>query len=107
MEASRKQNDLELLKRFAEQHEVVGWASNMWLNGLISRYPIHYLLYTQKSAGNEYRKGVGKRQVLDLIESRINKLLELPLQEDDVEQFEALIEMLNYFIAKRSTQPKQ
>lgn len=37
MEASRKQQDLEQLKRLTKQHEVVGWASNIWLNGLISR----------------------------------------------------------------------
>jgi hypothetical protein len=103
MEASRKQQDLEQLKQLTAQHQVVGWASNVWLNGLISRYPCHYLLFTQNKLGNEYRKGIATRQVIDLIESRINKLLELPLQGDDVEQFEALIEMLDYFIAKRST----
>lgn len=102
MEASRKQHDLQQLKRLTEQHEVVGWASNMWLNGLISRYPFHYLLYTQNMEGKEYRKGLAKTNILEKIKYRIEKILELPLQESDADQFEALIEKLDQLIAKSS-----
>lgn len=102
MEASRKQEDLEQLKRLTEQHKVVGWASNMWLNGLVSRYPLHYLLFTQNMEGKEHRKSVAKTNVITKFQSRIETLMKLTLQEGDAEQFEALIEKLDQLIAKRS-----
>jgi hypothetical protein len=102
MEASRKQEDLQQLKRLTEQLEIVGWASNMWLNGLISRYPLHYLLLTQHQEGKEHRKSVAKTNIITKFQSRIETLMELTLQEGDAEQFEALIEKLDQLIAKRS-----
>lgn len=101
MSQSKKHRNLEMLFRFAQQERVVGGCSNMLYNMLANSYPCHFLIYTQYSIGKNGRKDESKNLIKEEINYRIERILSLPLEKNDGELFDYLIDKLDEMIAIR------
>ena len=104
MNAEIKENDLLQLLRFVDQDNVVGWCANIWFNGLINKYPFHFLLYTQNTNRNEWRKEKAKENIKRELNDKIDTILSLSLQQNDIDAYEKLLSNLNEFILKNENQ---
>ena len=56
-------NDLIKLKGFASQPKISGYVSNLWFGGLVSKYPIEYLLFSQDYDFQQFKKKQTKEQI--------------------------------------------
>jgi len=102
-EQSREQRWQEYLHQFCFQTKVVGWFSKLYFNGLVNRYPCHFLFYTQKMTGkrNDWRKEESKRWVKESINQRIDTLLSMPLERHDGDIYELFVKKLDQMIEER------
>lgn len=101
MNSEKKEADLLQLQKFSHETNIAGWCANVWLNGLIIRYPFHFLIYSQKSDGNEWRKDNAKQLIKNTINNKIEKVLSMPLEEKDIVAYEKLLSTLDDIILER------
>lgn len=104
MNCSNKETDLLQLLRFINQDNAVGWCANIWFNGLVNKYPFHYLVYAQNTNRNEWRKEKAKENIKRELNDKIDKILSLSLQQKDIDAYEKLLSNLNEFIIKNEKQ---
>jgi hypothetical protein len=100
MNYQNKETDLLQLQQFCQQTNVVGWCANLWFNGLIIRYPFHFLVYAQNTDGNEWRKDNAKQNIKREIVNKIDKILSMSLEEKDIVAYENLLSNLDAFILR-------
>jgi hypothetical protein len=60
--SNSKENDLVTLKNFCQYEKLGGTHTMLWFYGLISRYPLEYLLYSRDTPfHNHYRDKAKER----------------------------------------------
>jgi len=101
MNAENKNADLLQLLRFINQDNAVGWCANIWFNGLVNKYPFHFLVYAQNTNRNEWRKEKAREKIKREMNDKIEKLLSLSIEQKDIEAYEKLLSNLNEFILKK------
>ena len=101
MSSQNKEFNLLQLLHFSQQVEIIGWSSNVWFNGLIIRYPFHFLVYSKNTKYNEYRKEKAKQLIKDSINNKIENLLSLPLEQKDILAYEKILSILDDIILER------
>ena len=101
MNSQNKENDLLQLQKICQQTNIAGWFANVWFNGLIIRYPFHFLVYSQNSDGNEWRKDKAKQNIKRDIVDKIDKILSMSLEEKDIIAYEKLLSNLDENILER------
>jgi hypothetical protein len=100
MNSQNKEKDLLQLHQFCQQTNITGWCANVWYNGLIIRYPFHFLIYSQNSDGNEWRKDKAKQNIKRELVNKIDKILSMTLEEKDIVAYEKLMSNLDDFILR-------
>ena len=100
MYSQNKETDLLQLQKFCQQTNVVGWCANIWFNGLISCYPFHFLVYSQNSYGNEWRKDKAKQNIKRELVNKIDKILSMSLEEKDIVAYEKILSNLDEIILR-------
>jgi hypothetical protein len=101
-----KEQSLKQLRDFCSRIKVYGWCSNMWYHGLKSAYPLEFLLYTQYSTNHPNSRIFAKKGFSDKVNLKIQKLLEYPLEEDDVEYLNSICNQLDDRISQKEKQLK-
>jgi hypothetical protein len=104
MSAENKNTDLLQLLRFVDQENAVGWCANIWFNGLINKYPFHFLLYAQNTNRNEYRKEKAKEYIKQKINHKMDKILSTLIDQKDIIAYEKLLSTLDDIILKNENQ---
>ena len=100
MNSEKKEADLLQLQKFSHETNIAGWCANVWLNGLISRYPFHFLVYSQNTDGNEWRKDKAKQNIKRDFVNKIDKILSMSLEEKDIVAYEKLLSNLDDIILR-------
>jgi len=100
MNSQNKQNDLLQLQKFCQQTNIAGWCANLWFNGLIIRYPFHFLVYSKNTDGNEWRKDKAKQNIKSEIINKIDKILSMSLEEKNIVSYEKLLTTLDDIILR-------
>ena len=100
MNSEKKEADLLQLQKFSHETNIAGWCANVWLNGLIIRYPFHFLVYSQNTDGNEWRKDKAKQNIKREIVNKIDKILSMSLEEKDILAYEKLLSNLDDIILR-------
>ena len=95
MNEKRKKTDLLQLQRFCEMPVVPSWCSNLWFNGLVMRYPFHFLLFAQSRTGNEWRKNEAHKTIRMVINNKIESILSTAINQKDILLYEKLISVLD------------
>ena len=106
MNSQNKENDLLQLQQFCQQTNIAGWCANVWFNGLINRYPFHFLVYSQNSDSNERRKDKAKQNIKRELVNKIDKILSRSLEEKDIVAYDKLLSNLDDIIIKRKNNLK-
>ena len=101
MNTTNKENDLLQLQQFSQQRNTIGWCANIWFNGLIYRYPFHFLVYAEHTNGNDWRKDIAKQNIKREIINKVDEILSMPLDQKDIVAYEKLISTFNDFIQKK------
>ena len=101
MDPLQKQNDLKQLLNFCQQSNIVGWCSNIWFNGLVSRYPCAFLIYSQHDNTMQWKREQATNQIKQRIINRVDKILSMPLELNDEDLYENLINTLDDIIKLR------
>ena len=101
-----KEQSLKQLRDFCSRKKVYGWCSNMWYNGLKKAYPLEFLLYTQHSPNHSNSKTFVKNRFSDEINLKIQKLLEFPLEQEDVDYLNSISHQLDERIILKEKQLK-
>jgi hypothetical protein len=101
-----KEQSLKQLRDFCSRIKVYGWCSNMWYNGLKSAYPLEFLLYTQYSTNHPNSRIFAKKGFSDKVNLKIQKLLEYPLEEEDVYYLYSITNQLDNRITQKEKQLK-
>jgi hypothetical protein len=101
MNSQHKETDLLQLQNFIQQRIVSGWCANMWFNGLINRYPFHFLVYSQSANGYEWRKNKAKQFLKQKIYNKVDEILSLSLEQKDILSYEKLLSVLDDIILDR------
>ena len=100
MNSQNKETDLLQLQQFSQQTNITGWCANVWLNGLIIRYPLHFLVYSQNTDGNKWRKDKAKQNIKRELVNKIDKILSKSLEEKDIVAYENLLSNLDDIILR-------
>ena len=101
MNSANKENDLLQLQQFSQQSHVAGWCANVWFNGLVNRYPFHFLVYSKHTIGKEWRKEKAKKNVKGVIITKIDTILSICLEQEDMNTYERLLSTLDDFIQQK------
>ena len=104
MNIQNKETDLLQLIQFINQDNAVGWCANIWFNGLVNKYPFHFLVYAQKTKSNGWRKEKAIENIKRELNDKIDKILLLSLEQKDIDAYEKLLSNLNEFIIKNENQ---
>jgi len=100
MNSQNKETDLLQLQQFCQQTNFAGWCANVWFNGLVNRYPFHFLVYSKNTDVNEWRKDKAKQNIKSEIVDKIDKILSMSLEEKDILAFEKLLTTLDDIILR-------
>lgn len=101
-----KEESLKKLRGFCSQTKVVGWCSNMWYEGLKNAYPLEFIFYTQFSTKLSLGRDYAKKVFTNKVDLAVKKLLEYPLEEDDLKYLNAITTDLNDRIKQKEKQLK-
>jgi hypothetical protein len=97
----RKETDLKQLESFCKQSNIIGWCSNTWFNGLVSRYPFDFLYYSQNNKEMQWKRNQTKNKIKDNLAIKLDKVLSLPIAMNDIAFFEHLHNTLDSMIKSR------
>ena len=100
MNSEKKEADLLQLQKFSHETNIAGWCANVWLNGLIIRYPFHFLVYSQNTDGNKWRKDKAKQNIKRELVNKIDKILSMSVEEKDIVAYEKLLSNLDDIILR-------
>ena len=94
---------VDRLKWFISEGKVKGWVSHVWFNVLRSRFPFHFLYYSQKSNGFVGFRKTTKESLYRNFNDMFEYILDSELTEEDIEKLESLREKLRciYFEKKQ------
>ena len=94
---------VDRLKWFISEGKIQGWVSHVWFNLLRSRFPFHFLYYSQKSTGFLGFRKTTKESLNRNINDMFEYILDSELTEEDIEKLDYLREILRgiYFEKKQ------
>jgi hypothetical protein len=101
-----KEQSLKQLRDFCSRIKVYGWCSNMWYHGLKNAYPLEYIYYTQFSTKPSVSREQAKKGFSDMVNLKIQKLLEYTLEEEDVDYLNSITNQLDDRISQKEKQLK-
>lgn len=96
----------EKLKWFISEGHIQGIVSNQWFNGLITKFPLEFLLLSQLTSNFNEKRNMIKIRFSDKVNLKIQKLLEYPLEEEDVDYLNSLSIQLDERISQKEKQLK-
>ena len=94
-------NDLRKLKHFAEQPKIIGYVSNLWFGGLVSRYPFEYLFFSQEFGFQQYKKEQTKEQIKNRLVLKLDKILKSKLNYEDVTDLKKIMSLVDNISSKK------
>jgi hypothetical protein len=75
-----------------------GMISNWWFYGLVNRFPLHFLYYSQFSKNLVGTKKRAKEKILFRFEYKVKQLLEYPISEKEIGVVEEIWDKLDELI---------
>jgi hypothetical protein len=93
-------NDLIKLKGFASQPKIYGYVSNLWFGGLVSKYPIEYLLFSQGYDFQQFKKKQTKEQIKNRLSLQLDKILNGKLNVEEVSDLKRIMSLVDKIYKK-------
>jgi hypothetical protein len=90
-----KEEAIKKLRFFCSLEKVFFVHSNMWFESLKTRYPLEYIFFTQFSRRYTNSRNGAKNRFSNSIYLKIQKLLEYPLNQIDVDYLNSIISELD------------
>ena len=78
------ENDLRTLKNFSEYDKLGGTHTMLWFYGLITRYPLEYLLYSHETQFHTPYREKAKATISKKFQNKILNVLNTKLNEGQV-----------------------
>ena len=95
------ENDLIKLKDFASQPKIFGYVSNLWFGGLVSRYPLEYLLFCQEFDFQKFKKEQTKEQIKKRVLLKLERILEAQINKEVIDELNQIITKLETLSSKK------
>jgi hypothetical protein len=95
------ENDLIKLRDFASQPKIVGYVSNLWFGGLVSKYPLEYLLFSQEFNFQKFKKEQTKEQIQKRVLLKLEKILESQINKEIIDELNQIIKKLETVSSKK------
>ena len=95
------ENDLIKLKGFASQPKISGYVSNLWFGGLVSKYPIEYLFFSQYYDYQQFKKDQTKEQIKNRVLLKLDKILKSKLNEEEVSDLKKMMSLVDNISSKK------
>ena len=70
-----KENDLRTLKNLCEYEKLGGTNAMLWFYGLLSRYPLEYLIYSHETPFLSHYRKKTKETVITMLNRKLDLLL--------------------------------
>ena len=103
-EKIEKQKELVELKRLISENRNLGYFTNMWLNHLIEKYPLEYLMFNQYNSVPTGRK----QQITEILKeqwiSRLSEIQKLPLNQKDIDFLNWVVDQLDSYIIRKKSE---
>ena len=93
--------DLIKLKGFASQPKISGYVSNLWFGGLVSKYPIEYLFFSQDYDYQEFKKDQTKEQIKNRVLLKLDEILKSKLNEEEVSDLKKMMSLVDNISSKK------
>ncbi len=97
---------IEKLKWFISEGHIQGIVSNQWFNGLITKFPLEFLLLSQLTSNFNEKRNMIKSRFSDKLNLKIQKLLNFSLEQEDVDYLNSIISQLDNRITQKEKQLK-
>jgi len=94
-------DDLIKLKGFASQPKISGYVSNLWFGGLVSKYPIEYLFFSQYYDYQQFKKDQTKEQIKNRVLLKLDKILKSKLNEEEVSDLKKMMSLVDNISSKK------
>ena len=94
-------DDLIKLKGFASQPKISGYVSNLWFGGLVSKYPIEYLFFSQYYDYQQFKKDQTKEQIKNRVLLKLDKILQGKLNEEVVFDLKTIMSLVDNISSKK------
>jgi hypothetical protein len=95
------ENDLIILKGFASQPKISGYVSNLWFGGLVSKYPIEYLFFSQDYDYQEFKKDQTKEHIKNRVLLKLDEILKSKLNEEEVSDLKKMMSLVDNISSKK------
>ena len=95
------ENDLIKLKGFASQPKISGYVSNLWFGGLVSKYPIEYLFFSQDYDYQQFKKEQTKEQIKNRVLLNLDKIFKSKLNEEEVSDLKKIMSLVDNISSKK------
>jgi hypothetical protein len=95
------ENDLIKLKGFASQPKIYGYVSNLWFGGLISKYPIEYLLFSQDYDFQQFKKEQTKEKIKNRLLMKLDGILNSNLNHEEVLELNKIMSLVDNISSKK------
>jgi hypothetical protein len=96
------ENDIIKLKGFASQAKIYGFVSNLWFGGLISKYPIEYLFFSQYYEFQVFKKEQTKEQIKNRTLLKLDRILNSKLNLEEVSELNKIMSMIDNITSKKN-----
>lgn len=94
------ENDLIKLKGFASQPKISGYVSNLWFGGLVSKYPIEYLFFSQDYDYQQFKKEQTKEQIKNRVLLNLDRIFKSKLNEEEVSDLKKIMSLVDNISSK-------
>jgi len=94
-------DDLIKLKGFASQPKISGYVSNLWFGGLVSKYPIEYLFFSQYYDYQQFKKDQTREQIKNRVLLKLDKILKSKLNEEEVSDLKKMMSLVDNISSKK------
>ena len=95
------ENDLTKLKGFASQPKIYGYVSNLWFGGLVSKYPIEYLFFSQDYDYQQFKKEQTKEQIKNRVLLKLDRIFKSKLNEEEVSDLKKIMSLVDNISSKK------
>jgi len=95
------ENDIIKLKGFASQAKIYGYVSNLWFGGLVSKYPIEYLFFSQDYEFQVFKKEQTKEQIKNRTLLKLDRILNSKLNLEEVSELNKIMSMIDNISSKK------
>ena len=95
-------DDLIKLKGFASQPKISGYVSNLWFGGLVSKYPIEYLFFSQYYDYQQFKKDQTKEQIKNRVLLKLDRILKSKLTEEEISDLKKIMSLVDNISSKKN-----